>query len=217
MKYFSNKMNKIAAIKPIHITERDQKILRAINRFGYTDAKYVSTYFKWNRKLTYRRLRLLAQNDFLKHEQIFHHKAGVYRVTKNGAEMSNDHLSPIRKVNLATYEHQLKVLNLSLKLTQEHDGDFISERELRHQFGFASIRDKRHIPDGVLEIGEQRIAIEVELSVKSEKRLEKILRHYQKDFSYQNVWYYCGTQEIRNKIDRISTNAELIKTYLLKL
>lgn len=202
--------------KNIQITERDQSVLREINRFGYVDMKYVSACFKWNQKIAYRRLRHLAQNEFLKHEQIFHQKAGVYRVTRTGAQMSQDHLPPIRRINLATYEHQLKVLNLSLELAKEHGGKFISERDIRHELGFASPEEQRHIPDGVLELDGQRIAIEVELSVKSVKRLEKIMRHYQKDFSYEAVWYCCGTQEVKNKIDRLNPNPTLIKTQLLK-
>ena len=203
-------------VKPMRITERDKKVLRAINRFGYADARFVSSYFNWHKKLTYRRLNKLTQHNFLHFDWIFQGKAGVYRVTRSGAELSQDHLPPVRRINLATYDHQLRVLSLSLRLLDEHGGEFVSERDLRHQLGINTNNSKVHVPDGVLILNEQRVAIEVELSVKSQQRIEKILHHYRKDFSYQSVWYYCGTQEVQNKIDRINTNDELIKTHLLK-
>ncbi len=200
----------------IKITERDLHILRVINRFGFVDARFVSLYFNWHKKLAYRRLNKLLKNNFLEYEWIFQGLPGVYRVTRGGAELSQDHLQPIRKINLATYEHQIQVMNLSLQLLNEYGGEFVSERDLRHHLGINMNNSKVHVPDGALILGDERIAIEVELSVKSQRRLEKIFRQYRKDFSYQAVWYFCGSQEVKNKLDKLSKQLDLIKTRLLE-
>lgn len=202
--------------RSIQITERDLKLLREINRFGYTDIHYISEHFKWHQKLAYRRLLKLTQHGFLQHQQLLYGFPGVYWCTKLGTEISNDTLSTIRKINLNTFSHQLKALHLSLSLTKEHKGKFTTEREIRQSLGFAAIKSNLHIPDGMLEINNKKIAIEVELTVKSQRRLEKILRHYQRDFSYDQVWYYCGTQEVKNKIDRLNKNKTLVITKLIK-
>ena len=199
----------------IQITERDQKILREINRFGYADIQYIASFFNWQPKLAYRRLLKLTQHGFLKHQQLLYGFPGIYWSTTLGKAISQDPLPTIRRINLNTFSHQLKTLHLSLALIAKHGGQFITEREIRQSLGFTAIKEKRHIPDGLLLLDDKKIAIEVELTVKSACRLEKIMRHYQRDFSYDQVWYYCGTPEVKNKIDRLRNNAEIVLTQLI--
>ncbi|OGT50849.1 MAG: hypothetical protein A3F17_09280 [Gammaproteobacteria bacterium RIFCSPHIGHO2_12_FULL_41_15] len=200
----------------IQITERDIELLKGINRWGFVDIDYISRWFQWQPKLAYRRCRKLIQENYLQHEWIFYGEPGVYRVTQQGVLMSHDHLPPLRKINVATYHHHLKVAKLALRLVEQHKGEFITERDLRHQLGINGLDDKQHISDGILVKNDQRIAIEVELTVKSESRLKKILQHYRKEFSIQGVWYFCGTQEVKNKLDSLIHNTDFIKTHLLQ-
>lgn len=199
----------------MHITERDIELLREINRLGFVDIDYISQWFQWQPKLAYRRCRKLIEQNYLQHEWIFYAEPGVYRVTQQGVLMSQDHLPALRKINVATYRHHLKVAKLSLRLSAQHGGAFITERDLRHQLGINGLNDKQHVPDGILVLKDERIAIEVELTVKSEARLKKIIQHYRKDFTIQAVWYFCGNQEVKNKLDSLIKNIDLIKTHLL--
>lgn len=199
----------------VQITERDIELLRGINRLGFVDIDYVSKWFRWQPKLAYRRCRKLIQKNYLQHECIFHCEPGVYRVTQQGVLISQDHLPPLRKINVATYRHHLKVAKLALRLLEQYGGEFITERDLRHQLGINGLNDKQHVSDGILILNDQRIAIEVELTVKSEARLKKIIQQYRKDFTIQAVWYFCGTQEVKNKLDLLIKNTDLIKTHLI--
>lgn len=202
--------------QPIQITTRDQHIIRAINRLGYVDARYVAAYFRWHQTLTYRRLHQLVQHGYLQYTRLFHGKPGVYRATRRGTALTQDALPPLRHINLATYTHQLQVAQLSLRWHHQAGVQFISERELRHQLGITTANTTQHLPDGVVVTADQRIAIEVELSMKSQARLERILRTYRKAVEYQAVWYFCGHRRIQRKLETLTRGSTFIQTYLIR-
>lgn len=60
-----------------------------------------------------------------------------------------------------------------------------SERELAREYG-----TKGHVPDGVVLLDGQSIAIEVKLTIKPEKRLRGILKNLASD--YDAVLYYTA-------------------------
>jgi hypothetical protein len=67
-------------------------------------------------------------------------------------------------------------------------GEWECERAVAQQF--AKDRDRRgHLPDGVLHRDGQRIAIEVELTLKSRMRLGAIVDELSQD--YDQVWYFA--------------------------
>ena len=49
-----------------------------------------------------------------------------------------------------------------------------------------------HLPDGLLETGDESIAIEVELTLKSRARLEQIVEELSE--TYTHVWYFAAEQ-----------------------
>ena len=195
----------------MRLTKRDINWLKAINGFGFVDIDYLISIANIHRSVIYRRLRKLISADYLCHEWLLHGKPGIYRATKLGTEISHDVLPPIKKIALATCEHHLKVANLSSVLLKKFGGEFITERHLRHQAGLSGVGQKTHMCDGALILPDKRIAIEVELTPKSKCRLEKIINHYRKDFQYQEVWYFCGNNEVRNKIETAASNTRFIK------
>jgi len=68
-------------------------------------------------------------------------------------------------------------------------GDWICERSLAQQSPSRS-QDRPHLPDGLLDTGDEQIAIEVELSLKSRSRLAAILE--QLGHEYAQVWYFAA-------------------------
>lgn len=127
----------------MQLTKRDLEILYWINRMRYVTVNQVAKKFKIGIWYTYKRLKKLCDDEYLYSLRIFRNKPGVYICTKKGAEISGSNLwAPKHYVNLANYEHDLKVVDLSIEL--ERQGEWISMRELRQD----SKTDM--IPDGVL-------------------------------------------------------------------
>jgi hypothetical protein len=109
-------------------------------------------------------------------------------LTSRGSKVAQ---SPFRTWNpnqgLAT--HIEAVTNVRLLLERElHFGSWECERVIARSF-HAGHEVRAHLPDGLL-IGPQRIAIEVELNLKSRARLDEIVRDLGE--SYDQVWYFAA-------------------------
>jgi hypothetical protein len=70
-----------------------------------------------------------------------------------------------------------------------HVGSWVCERALAKMLrGGSQLR--AHLPDGVLDTGRERIAVEVELTLKSRSRLDDLLEQLGHD--YDQVWYFAA-------------------------
>jgi hypothetical protein len=54
----------------------------------------------------------------------------------------------------------------------------------------AGSQTRAHLPDGLLDTGRERIAVEVELTLKSRVRLDALLE--QLGQNYDQVWYFAA-------------------------
>ncbi|MCH9769724.1 MAG: replication-relaxation family protein [Gammaproteobacteria bacterium] len=199
----------------IQLTVRDLALMQWINGVGFVTIRQIATWANVALPTAYARIAKLVAHGFLQHERVFHGAAGIYRVTLGGIQVSGSVLPPLRKIPLATYRHDLLVTSLSLMLLKKHAGKYIPERLLRHGEGACRVGQTGHMPDGVLVLGQERIAIEVELSTKGKRRLEKIFSQYRKQFDYQKVWYFCGSEAILSQITFFTKNSSFIECFLL--
>jgi len=92
-------------------------------------------------------------------------------------------------------------------------GEFITERALRQAQGKSGVGVTGHLSDGVLRVDGQSIAIEVELSLKGKRRLQKIFNHYLKAFEYKEVWYFCGSDMIERHLKPFAAKADFFKLF----
>jgi hypothetical protein len=87
-------------------------------------------------------------------------------------------------------------------------GVWISERALRYQVEQAqrgvrneqALMSRKHVPDGEVQYGAMRVAIEVELTAKVPERALAIMRESVR--AYQAVWYFMQ-QETRGVIGEV--------------
>jgi hypothetical protein len=157
-----------------------------------------------------KRLYELKSIEYLIYEKIFHKKSGIYRAGTKGIAITNDEL-PAVKIRLGSYEHDMQLVDLAIALEQKTGAHWQTDRQIRHEKGLKGVGSKGHSPDGILIYPtNEKIAVELELSEKGTKRLEKILKEYANS-QYKAVWYYISSQSIAAKI--LSAGFPKIKAY----
>ncbi|OGT30684.1 MAG: hypothetical protein A3E87_06910 [Gammaproteobacteria bacterium RIFCSPHIGHO2_12_FULL_35_23] len=199
----------------IQITERDQQILSFINEFGFCELKHLNKKFNFNSPRNNQILKRLIKAGLINYEKIFHQRPAIYYLTRKGAQLTE--LPPMKKIPLAKYNHDLFLIDTYLKLKHLYPQTaWISERQLVRDKHLAGVGQRGHLPDGILVFPDgKQIAIEVELTIKSKARLEKILKTYISLFHYQEVWYYC-TDIVANLLYNLAIKMPFIKVNLLQ-
>ena len=98
--------------------------------------------------------------------------------------------SPFRtwRPNAALASHIEAVTEVRLLSEQHGLGLWVCERALAKSLCFAT-PVRAHLPDAVIATGDGRIAVEVELTLKSRARLEALLLELGRD--YDRVWYFA--------------------------
>jgi hypothetical protein len=74
--------------------------------------------------------------------------------------------------------------------------------------------DLRHQP--WQEIKGKKIAVEVELSVKGQRRLESIIDFYTKNFHYDEVLYFVEREDVRRALQKVTKGLSFVKIESLK-
>lgn len=196
------------------LTKRDLELLETINELGYVDLSFVQDLWGIAQRTVYLRLRFLLEGNYLLREKVIFNSPAIYRLTAKSAENEKNALPMLRKISATSYRHNILVAKLSLKLIRQFGGRFISERRLRHEHPNAKANE--HYSDGALELADKMIAIEVELTSKSNRRLAQIIKHYQKNLAYQEVWYFFDKNEVKKKLEKITQGLSFIKLFDLR-
>jgi hypothetical protein len=204
-------------VEPVNfqLTARDVLLMSWINDHGFVTIDHVATFIKTTVPRAYSRVKRLVQHGYLRHNRIFHGTPGVYRTTLAGIRLSESELPPLHHVPLPTYQHDLRVVEISLLLLDLLGGAFITERLLRKEAGIARFNQSLHISDGLLKINGKTIAIEVELSKKSKSRRETIMQHYLANNAITQVWYFCRNEAIREGIQHAAQGVDFVHCFLL--
>ncbi|MED4717766.1 hypothetical protein [Bacillus badius] len=190
------------------ITERDKKIVYWINKHGFATAEQVGKEFGMSKTAVYRRLKGMVDEGLLKHGRVLADIAGVYWVTNNGVELSESKLSAGKKPGAATLAHDLKMIDLSMYLLKEYENcTWLTAREMKSmqmkeaektgENKFAVLGSR--VPDGVLVMGGQYYAVELELTLKNRKRIKGIVDDYAKRMArgeFASVIYYYDKESV---------------------
>ena len=84
----------------------------------------------------------------------------------------------------------------------------MSDRQLRAGMKIESGHSRPHRPDAIVAMNEQKIALEVELSVKSAARLATLMRELAASEAYVKVWYFTNARSIHAVSQAIASLAE---------
>jgi DNA-binding CsgD family transcriptional regulator len=195
------------------LTERDHEILRWMTRHGVVTTELVGRRFFWRPRVkkyglwaAYRRLRALQRLGLVLSDKPFAREPAVLRVTKEGARVADVGLRPAPLV-LSQLRHSLAVVTLAEFLLAQHSGaELVTERELRAQ-RYREQRDgdrqteQGRTPDALLRIPKkgsakaERIAVELDLSRKDRRALERMIRQYDRE-DVDRVWWYVTAERV---------------------
>lgn len=198
----------------MQLTTRDIEILEFINEFGFCEMPQIMKRFGLTRARGYQIMKRLTNAELILHERIFHGGHGVFYLTRKGAECTD--LPPIKNIPKDTYEHQLAIIEVYFKLREQYpEAEWIGERRIKREKFMGGIGKKGHLADGILLFPDHKeIAIEVELTMKSKKRLEDIIWGYFGHKYIKEVWYYCSN-EVIEKVGKIAPKDLHVKIHRL--
>jgi len=199
----------------MQLTNRDKAILCFINECGFCVMPQIQREFNLKFPRNYQVMKRLIDAGYVLHQQIFKHQHGIYYLTKKGAV--NTSLPPVSHISLSGYQHQLLITDIRQQLCARHPhAKWMSERYLKQQKFYYGIGKAGHIADGILIFPDQtKIAIEVEISLKGNRRIEKILSAYGGQLEIAEAWYFCADHVIR-PLSSLAKNKSYIKIHSIK-
>jgi hypothetical protein len=179
--------------KGARLTDRDIAILKFVNDFGYCEMPHIEKRFEVRGGRSYQLTKKLKCMGLLIHQYLLPGH-GFFRLTKNGARHTS--LPRLNAIQLDAYAHHVTLINLYFHAKKYYpNARWISERQLIHSKNKDGVGKTGHLPDAVLEFSHgNKIAIEVELTLKGKDRLNDILKSYLTDTDFKEVWYYASSR-----------------------
>lgn len=194
-------------------TPRDAEILRWINGHGFATGRQVADWLDIRYQSIHPRLKFMAETNYLTTKRVGHNLLAL-RLTKSGVTQCGDDLPPLKTIRFGSFFHDLQLIDLVTRLSQETGGQFTTERRLRQERGLKGVGLPTHIPDGLLKLdGKPPIAIELELSAKGWRRLQGILQNYAADFDIGEVWYFAGNDALRRRLERAAEGYAFVRVH----
>jgi hypothetical protein len=191
------------------LTERDVEVLGWMTRHGVVTAELIGRRFfgradtnGYGRWAAYRRLRALRELGLVLSDKPFAHHPEVLRVTREGARVADLGLRPAPLV-LSQLRHSIAVVWLTEYLLAEHPGaELTTEREMRAA-RYRELRDgtreteQGRTADALLRIptdgpgaqGIVSVAVELDLTRKDRRAMERMVRQYDYE-KVDRVWWY---------------------------
>ena len=189
-----------AGAEPVELQARDIEMFKFMHEQGYLAHSHLKSAF-WascseEAGACHHRLDKLVSGGYLAKETGVKKKLSVYRLREKGYcellrrglhnSMSLFKLNGYHRTNM---DHDLKVTNLRIFFRKHGLAGWTSERVLRKRDNYYL-----HVPDGLLTVYGEKIAIELENSTKGRKRYEALFKNYQGSKEYSRVFMILNTE-----------------------
>lgn len=199
------------------ITKRDLELFKKLSNYGMFSTKQVGKLFFDGVALTtvLRRLRALEDKNYLKRITGLKSQELLWVLTPKGAAIAKVTV-PKRHWSKNMLEHDFKLLELRLLLEEQGIAkSWISEHTIRSmvvkKHGIRDSKDKV-IPDGLMgiEVNGQKmsVAIELELTMKNNRRIREVVRRYGSKYELYGVWYIAPKKFILDGVYRIWSDVQ---------
>lgn len=193
---------------------RDRALVRWIGSLGAATLDQLRERFGIGRTVAYRRVAACVEAGLLERVHLLHGQPAFIRATSRGLRYANLAL-PVARLSPELAEHWLVCGWVAVRLVLAPDETLLSERELRlrerlegRPLASVAIGElpsggpRLHRPDLVV-VGHERVtAIEVELTPKSPRRLEGILKGWRRARCVDSVRYYAAAGTTRRGVER---------------
>ena len=199
----------------MNLTKRDKEILTFLNECGFCTMPQIQKQFDLKLPRSYQVLQRLITGGYVVHDQIFRKLHGIYFLTRKGASFTQ--LPPLSRISLGGYKHQIIITDVRQKLCEQYPGStWMSERYLIQQKFYYGIGKSGHLADGILILPDGvKIAIEIELSMKSKHRLKKIMNAFAGQLKIKEAWYFCADNIISGVSAIVGKRTAFIKVHSL--
>lgn len=197
------------------LMQRDKQIMTFINSVGWCTANQLQRRFELKWWIFYRLMKRLINAGLVIHKQVNFEWQGIYYLSPKGARYTD--LPPIERIAKGVFDHQHYLVELVLKLSERYpEAVWISERHLVQQKFQDGLGKSGHVSDGALIFPDgKKISIEVELSLKSKRRLREIMNTYAATLAYKEIWYFCGSEYVMNGVTKMVGKRSFFKIYSL--
>jgi DNA-binding Lrp family transcriptional regulator len=195
----------------MNTTSRDLRLLRLLSNYGMLSSRQIEEFVfgKIATTTVLRRLRALEKVRLIKRIPGLENYELLWMLTPKGADTANVSL-PKSKWSRNMLEHDFKLV--ALRIALEGNGvahSWTPEHEIRtfifKKHGFRGIKE-RLVPDAFMGIDidgrKESVAIELELTLKSQKRLKKTLGKYAQNSTLHAVWYVASNKSILDSVWR---------------
>jgi hypothetical protein len=198
----------------ISITDADRSVLGPLAEHRILLVPQVALLLGVSHGAAARRLARLQSAGFVHHERIFHCAPAAAWITRRGLD-AIEHSLPQPRLDLRGYVHDVGVGWLWLAARAGEFGELkalVADREMRasdsravaaagpaqYGVGLGLIgshgQPQRHYPDLMLDTSSgHRVAVELELTAKSARRMARIMTGYASDASVDTVLYLVPT------------------------
>lgn len=188
---------------------RDRAVIAGLQRFGVLSTVQIGHwYFKSVVKTTVlRRIRLLEEGHYLKRGVTLENGTNTWGLGFKGRELMGIETA-VYFSNRNSIHHDVLLNDIRRKLesfglAKDVTPEFELKSEVFRNFKYGNAKEQL-VPDALMFESVRNeawvISLELELTVKAEKRYEKIFRQYGIKSSITSIWYFCNT---RKEIARI--------------
>jgi hypothetical protein len=189
---------------------RDHELVAYVGRQGVVTIDHVMAALGVGRTAAYRRTSACIEARLLERFEFPRVEPSLLRATRRGLRYAELALAPV-VVSRGSLEHRLRCASAAQLLTAEFDPtEILSERELiaaerlraRPTFTSRLLGPRPHRPDLAVLTPERAIAVELELSPKSPRRLVALVEAWKRATWVDEVRYYCEPGATRRAVDR---------------
>ena len=156
----------------MRLVDRDINIFSTLQKFSFLTSKHINQIYFNNQRACDRRLKILYENKYLKKQRILVGYPYLFSLNKDSYKILGIKARE-PKIRVDKIGHDIFVLDTIIYLIKKHNisiDEIITERQLHSIDGF-SVR--KHHPDFVFNLDENKIAVEIELTLKAKDRFLK--------------------------------------------
>lgn len=194
---------------------RDQELVRFVGRHGVVTVEHVMEAMDVGRTAAYGRVAACIEGGLLERLAILRSEPSLLRATRSGLRYAGLGL-PVAAVSPGGVRHSLACASVAQRVVRTKGQDAVmTERELvlAEQIEGKAIasaevgklrggRARLHRPDLVVLGGEEKIAVEVELTPKAPHRLDELIRAWRRALCVKEVHYLCAPGQTHRAVER---------------